>query len=95
MNCQCIKNKVPVIVRYSFDTDTPVWLFDSEEEALNFLKKDFENECRIDTEEDGHVIGKDMETYIDENKGYAKITHTTDYDHEDVTEWFVGRIADT
>ena len=86
MSRQCMKNKVPVIVRYSFDTDTPVWLFDSEEEALNFLKKDFENECRIDTEENGHVIGEDMETYINEDEGYAKITNIIDKDHKDVTE---------
>ena len=90
MSCQCMKNKVPVVVRYSFDTDTPVWLFDSEEEALAFLKKDFENECRIDTEENGHVIGEDMETCINEDEGYAKITHIIDGDHNDVTEWFIG-----
>ena len=95
MSCQCMKNKVPVVVRYSFDTDTPVWLFDSEEEALAFLKKDFENECRIDTEENGRVIGEDMETCINEDEGYAKITHIIDGDHNDVTEWFIGRIANT
>lgn len=83
--------KIPVIVRYSFDTDTPVHLFDTEDEAIAFLRQDFENECQID-KEDGHKLGEDIATYISPDGTYAKIEHILANGDKDVTEWFVGTI---
>ena len=83
--------KIPVIVRYSFDRDTPIWLFDTEEEACAEIKKQFDEELRIDTEETGHVIGEDMEIELAGDNSYAKITIWFDGE-ENITEWFVGDI---
>ncbi len=86
--------KFPVIVRYSFDSDTPVYLFDSKKEALEFLKKDFENEIKIDNES-GDLTDKNYRTYISESGTYASITKGAynNPTYEDaVTEWFLGHI---
>lgn len=83
--------KIPVVVRYSFDTDTPVHLFDTEDEAIAFLRQDFENECHTDRE-NGHELGKDMSIHISPDGTYAKIEHILANGDKDITEWFVGTI---
>ena len=85
---------VPLVTHYSFDSDTPVCLFDTQEEAIAELKRQFDEEVRIHTEEDEHVIGEDMEIDFDEKCGmWASITIYYDCD-KDVTEWSVGRVCD-
>ena len=38
-------------IYYSFDCEMPMYIFDTEEEAKEFIKEDFENEMRIAQEE--------------------------------------------
>lgn len=74
--------KYAVVTSYSFDSDLPVRLFETEASAVEFLRTDYENECRIDREE-----GKNTEASIDEDGWSASIDH-----NGDVTEWRIGRV---
>lgn len=96
MPAKNISDKIPVIVRYSFDRDTPVLLFDAEEDAVNYIRKDFQHECDIDTKENGHIIGNDMEVHIEDDGSYARIINKSNRPDVDdaVTEWFIGTIMD-
>ena len=40
--------KYAVVTRYSFDSDMPVRLLETEASAVEYLRSDYENECRID-----------------------------------------------
>ena len=76
-----------VIFNYSFDDETPVYLFSTEEEAINFLIENYQEELRIDLEEnEGNSIGE-----IQSDNRYARIT-THFKDRDDITEMRVGNI---
>ncbi len=62
-------------VRYSYCDSVRVELFESFEDAKEFFRADFDEEVRIDTEENGHVFGEDYEAYFDEDglTAYANI----------------------
>lgn len=89
-------DKIPVVIRYSFDRDTPVLLFDTEEDAIHYIREDFQKECNIDTKENGHIIGDDMEAHIEDDGSYAKIINRSNRPDMDdaVTEWFIGTLMD-
>ena len=76
-----------VIFNYSFDSDVAVYLFENEEKAKEFLKGSYEEELRIDTEENGW----DSRGYINSDGTYAKI-ETLFSDHTDKTEMRIGNI---
>ena len=76
-----------VIFTYSFDDEVVVYLFATIEEAKAFLKGAYEEEVRIDTEENEW----NCESYIAEDGWYAKITNYF-YDRDDVTEMRIGSI---
>lgn len=83
-------NCIPVVITYSFDVATPVLLFSSEDDAIKYIEKDFENEKRISVEENGYEIDED-ETYFNKQEGYAKLTIAGKAE-EDVTEWRIGSL---
>lgn len=76
-----------VVFTYSFDTDSAVYLFDTEEEAIDYMMKSLAEELRIDTEENGWS----SEGYIQEDGMYAKITNHFQ-DGDDVTEFHIANI---
>ena len=76
-----------VIFNYSFDDDVAVYLFENEEKAKEFLKGSYENELRIDIEENGWY----SHGYINGDGTYAKI-ETIFSDHTDKTEMRIGNI---
>lgn len=78
--------KCVVIITYSFDPDIPVFLFENEKEAWDFLSSMAKKEYEIDTKENGW----NSELFLDEESSFAKIT-THFFDRDDVTEM---RIAD-
>ena len=76
-----------VIFTYSFDGDVAVYLFDDEESAVRMLRENFEEERRIDVEENGW----DVDAIITDDGWYAKIIdHFCDRD--DITEMRIGRV---
>ena len=78
-----------VVFTYSFDTDSAVSLFATQEEAIDYMMKSLEEELRIDKEENGW----DSDSYVTEDKMYAKIiTHFPSGD--DVTEMRIANVYD-
>lgn len=76
-----------VVFTYSFDTDSAVYLFDTQEEAIDYMMKSFEEELRIDQEENGW----NSEGYVAEDKMYAEIiTHYPSGDS--VTEMHIANV---
>lgn len=76
-----------VIFTYSFDGEVVVYLFATYDEALKFLKGSYEEELRIDTEENGW----DSHGCFDEEEGVAYI-FTCFNDHIDKTTMMIGNI---
>ena len=79
-----------VVFTYSFNNEVAVYLFETEEEAKDFLKSYYKEELRIDTEEnEWHSEGT-----ISKDGWYAKIEkHYEDEENEpDVTEIRIGNI---
>lgn len=60
-----------VIFSYSFDDDVAVYLFDDEEKAKDFLRSNYQEEIRIERDENGF----DVDDMIDADCGYAEITY--------------------
>ena len=86
-------NLIPLVVTYSFDDEVPVKLFESEEEAVNTLRREYENELRVQTEEDGKVLGEDIKARISDDGRYARIDTTSPYTDDWATmEWSIGTL---
>lgn len=75
-----------VIFRYSFDDDTAVYLFATEEEAKNFLRDNYEFEVKINED-----IGYSFDAEISDDGWGATITEYFQ-DHNNITEMFIGNI---
>lgn len=60
-----------VVFTYSFDSDCAVYLFGTFEEAQKFLTESFQEELRIDTEENGWSSKGE----ISEDRTYARIVN--------------------
>ena len=80
-----------VVVSYSFDREKSVWFFDTEEEAISCIRKQFEEEKRIQIEENEHELENDIRCTIDDNGCYARIEIDFE-DSVDVMEWTIGDI---
>lgn len=77
-----------VIFTYSFDDEVAVYLFEDDKSAEKFLREAYEEELRIQVEENEW----DAEGEIDEGGWYAKITTHSDYYGDDVIEYRIGQI---
>lgn len=99
ISCECwtkkeVEPKLGIFVlttHYSFDSDMPVWMFTTEEEARAELKRQFDEELRIQTEENGHVQGADLEIFCNDDWVFASISIDSEFTR-DVTEWNVSQI---
>ena len=60
------KELVIVTVSYSFDAEVVAIIFDDYKKASEYIKEDFENEKKIDKEENGWEIDEES-TYCEEN----------------------------
>ena len=76
-----------LICTYSWDLETEVYLYKTEEEAVAELKAIYDEEIKIDTDQ-----GNNFESEYDESGWYAKITNYRRSGDVDVTEYRVGRI---
>lgn len=76
-----------MVVHYSFDQEVPVWLYDTEEEAVAELRKQFKTELHEAKWNDSIRI----ESYISDDGFYAVIKEYFDT-HTDLTEWTIGNI---
>lgn len=78
-----------VVFTYSFDCDSAVYLVNTQDEAIKFMTESYEEELRIDKEENKW----DTEGYMAEDKMYAKIVNHF-ADGNDVTEFHVANVYD-
>ncbi len=79
-----------VTITYSFDSEVVAVVFDDYKKACDFIKEDFENEKRIDVEENEYDIDEEL-TFCEE--GFA--TLTTNYnDDVGTTTWRIAREID-
>lgn len=86
---------VPVTVHYTFDSESPVYLCESIEEARDTIEKDFKEEIRIRTEENGQVIGKDLMVGHTKDWSFAYIMISPDNgDDAQQIEWAIGTVKD-
>ena len=83
----CIMKNYAVIFEYSFDDEISVYLFETEEQAKKFLKESFEEEVRIDREENGW----DTNASIDED-GWAAYIFNRFEDRIDTIYMKIGNI---
>jgi hypothetical protein len=80
-------------VYYSFDSEMPVWLFDTKEEAKAELKRQFEEEKRIELDENGNVEDENVVFKMSDDEAWASIINISDgNDSDDVTEWNVSEV---
>lgn len=61
-----VTNQCAVVIHYDFDDTITVILCENYKEASQFIKEDFENEKKIDTEENVWEIDKEL-TVCDED----------------------------
>lgn len=82
------KNRpVYVSVYYSFDAESPLYKFDSLEEAKSFIKKSYQSELKTSQEDDcADVLISKCED------GFARIVF--DNDDRDIIEWNVCQLQD-
>ena len=73
------KELVIVTVTYSFDSEVAAIVFDNYEQARAYIKEDFENEKRIDVEENGYLIDEGKRIVYDDNNNVIDLT-TKEFD---------------
>ena len=84
------KELVIVTVSYSFDAEVVAIIFDDYKKASEYIKEDFENEKKIDKEENGWEIDEES-TYCEENMAVL----STIYNGEtETTIWTIARVID-
>jgi hypothetical protein len=83
---------IPVVVTYSFDEEASVYLCTSDEEAEDTLWNDFQEELRIESEENKRIEGEDMTVVVTDSHRYASITIERADDTKDVTKWHIGTV---
>ena len=76
-----------VIFVYSEDPEVAVYLFENYEKAAEFLRDSYNEEIRIDREENGWEVNG----HIEEDSSYARIGVVFNGD-ETVIEMYVGNI---
>lgn len=76
-----------VVITYTFDVDVPAYIFNTEEEAKQFLKEDFEAEIRLQKEENN---AKMIHSEFSEDGTYACMV----FPDGDKVEWNVTFAAD-
>ena len=86
----CDGNKsYAVVFTYSWDNDAAVYLFDTENEAADFLYGAYEAEFRNDME-----CGFGSDGFLDESRGYARIVKPSVHSafENEVTEFHLARV---
>lgn len=77
-----------VVFTYSFDEDAAVYLFDTFEEATGFLEGAYNEELRIERDENGW----DPDGFITELKTYARISTPGTGGVDDVCEYHLANV---
>ena len=84
------KELVIVTVSYSFDAEVVAIIFDDYKKASEYIKEDFENEKKIDIEENGWEIDEES-TCCEENRAVLSTIYNG---KTEATIWTIARIID-
>lgn len=90
-----MENLHVVAVHYSFDREVPIWLFKTEQEAIDFIRKDYERELKIEIEENDRELGNDIWAHISDDGTFAQIRVRYTDEDDDITEWAIGDIKNS
>ena len=82
-----VNQKVYVSIYYSFDRESPLYEFDSDEEAQSFIEKQYEQEIKTTKQDDCAHVKKSVC-----KKGFAQIVF--DNDDRDIIEWNICQQKD-
>ena len=80
-------NKVFVSIYYSNDCESPLYQFDTKEEAIEFIKKNYEEELRISEKEGNDDVSY---SYFNDCNGNARISYNNE--SEDFIEWNIASL---
>lgn len=75
-----------VSITYSWDNDAAVYLFDTEEEAADFLAGAYEAEFQSDRES-----GYDSDGFLDEDRRFARIIRPSVFEN-DITDLHLAHV---
>lgn len=81
---------VIVTIHYSFDSDVPVHIFETEKEAREFIKRDFEEELKMAKLD--YSIPENISAFVSDDSDFAQIRWNNDSD--DIMEWSIGRVIE-
>ena len=85
------KNELVIVtINYSFDKEVNALVFDDYKKACEYIKENFENEKRIDTEENGWEIDEKLTCY---EESMAVLTTIYNGTSETVT-WTIANVID-
>ena len=84
------KELVVVTVTYSFDAEVVAIVFDDYEKACAYIKEDFEEEKRIDIEENGWELDEEL-TYCKEGMAVLATIYNNG---TDTVTWTVANVID-
>jgi len=76
-----------VVFTYSFDHDVAVYLFETENEAKEFLTGSFEEEVKMYQED-----GWELDVELSSNKRFARITRIVQDDDNETLEIRLGAV---
>ena len=82
-----LTGEVPIVVTYSWKDMPTVFLCDNDDEAVETLRKLWEEEKRIEIEENEREDYMEADISSDGYYAYIKIFFT---DCTDTTEWYIG-----
>lgn len=84
------KELVVVTVSYSFDEEVVAFVFDDYKKASRYIKESFENEKKIDIEENGWEVNEES-TYCEEN---IAVLSTICNVETETTTWTIASVID-
>lgn len=77
-----------VIIRNTFDPEIPVYLFETEEDAVSRLRRLWEDAVNYEK-----LLGNTVDAYTSTDGWYGKITVKYP-DHDSVTEYNIGMVKE-
>lgn len=83
--------KYAVVITFSYHDQVSVLLFDTQEEAMNFIKVDIQDEYDSDME---NGFDSEMNIYEDEGRAVLTVNWDDGDDPIDTVEWRIGTVFD-
>lgn len=83
------KTQIYVVATYSWGDIPTLFSCTSENQAINLLDDLYREELRIETEENGMILGENVRAHIDDDTLHAEITVDGVDGTEFTTDWWI------